>query len=136
MNIDIIDFGRQDASLVEALLHHAMCAVSIGMGRSDMIGVGCHAYATQFTVNARSPCLGMLVFFEHQNTCTFTQDKSIAVHIKGTAGAFMALNPPIPASTTAASAPPASMRSAIPLRMSMKASAIQLLDVAQAETVL
>ena len=96
------------------------------MGRRHVVGV-CRCTATHdLTNDVGTARLRMFEGLKHQGSSTFTEHKAIPVDVKwreshtGSSfrvdSAFMAPKPPMPASTTAASAPPLTMASALPYR--------------------
>ena len=125
-------------------IHHVFGAQSFRMGCGDMMGICRCAAAGDFAVYFCAPCHCMLQFFQNHYTGTFPHNKTIPVFIVGPAGrfgvsflslnAFMALNPPTPASLITLSEPPVKIISAMPNRIRLKDSMMALVEDAQALT--
>ena len=58
------------------------------MGSREVVGICAHACAGNFAIDLCAACLGVFKFFEHENTCAFAHDETVAALAEGAAGAL------------------------------------------------
>ena len=58
------------------------------MRRGDVIGIARQAIANDFGVDFCAACLCVLIFFQNDNACAFTHNKTVAVLVIGAACGF------------------------------------------------
>ena len=88
MGVDVADLLRLDASIAEGRAHDAVSAIAIFGGLGDVIGVGGHAVAHDFSNDGGVAALGVLERFEDEDAGAFTDDEAVALGVKGAAGAL------------------------------------------------
>ncbi len=82
VRVDIADLVGIDTRVLERHLHRAPRPVYIG--RSHMVGIAAHAKTSHFSINFGTACFGVFVFFQHQNTGAFAQNKTFTVFVPRT----------------------------------------------------
>ena len=83
MGVDIVYFSRHYPGLLHGDLHGHACTAPIRGRRCNVISIVGHAVADDLTEDPGSSSDGMLVFFQYQNACAFTQHESVPVLIEG-----------------------------------------------------
>src|SRR4051794_16623569 len=86
VRVDVIDLGGLNSGIAHGVAHHAIPAVSIFRWGSDVVGVGAHAVADDFSQYAGAAGLGVFQFFENKNSGAFANHKTVAVFVPGAAG--------------------------------------------------
>ncbi len=86
VRVNVIDLVQGQARAFDRVLHGLHRANAARRGH--VIGVGGKAVAGQFRENISSTFLCVLEFFDDNDACTFTHDKSIAVLVEGTGSAL------------------------------------------------
>ena len=86
--VDIIDVGGLHASALQRHFHCAKCAAAFRMRGCYVIGIAREAVADNLGIDFRAACLGMLIFFKHNNTSTFAHDKAVAILVVRTRSLF------------------------------------------------
>src|SRR5262249_9420778 len=83
MGINIPDFLRRHAGIVQRLLQTQSDPTRFRVRLGHMVGIGAHAVADNLSVNGGTTALRLLEFFQHEHTRTFAQYEAVAPFIKG-----------------------------------------------------
>ena len=87
MGVDVADGFRPDAGIGERALHDAVGAVAAFGWLGDVIGVAGHSVPHNFGQDAGAAAPGELQLLQDQDSRAFTDDKAVALGVKGAAGA-------------------------------------------------
>ena len=83
VGIDIIHrFGR-DFRLPEGIQHDFLGSDAFGMRRGDVVGIGGHAAADDFSVYVRAARNGMISRFHHERSRPLPDHEAVAVPVEG-----------------------------------------------------
>src|SRR5690606_31696915 len=84
VRIHVVDVLWRHTRILKRVHHAAPRTVAVRRG--DVIGVGAHAVAREFTVNASATLACVFVLFQHQHTGTFAEHETIAIDVPGARG--------------------------------------------------
>ena len=128
---------------VQGLFHAGDRAAAFVVAVGDPEGVGSRAVADDLAVDPCAPGPGVLELFEDQHAGPFAQDEAVAIAVEGAAGALRArrcgskvrsgrMKPVTPKGWIMLCVPPERITSALPRRISSKASPMACELAAQA----
>lgn len=80
-------FGRKTCVL-QCRLKGKDCALRVGAGRGNMVGIAVGSVADEFGVNYRTAPFGVFQFFQHENPRAFADDQPVAVRVVWARGFF------------------------------------------------
>ncbi len=80
-------FGRKTCES-QCRLKGKDCALSVGAGRGNMVGIAVGSIADEFGVNFRTAPFGVFQFFQHENPRAFADDQPVAVRVVWARGFF------------------------------------------------
>ncbi|EOC30932.1 hypothetical protein NM2004032_2123 [Neisseria meningitidis 2004032] len=80
-------FGRKTCVL-QCRLKGKDCALRVGAGRGNMVGIAVGSVADEFGVNFRTAPFGVFQFFQHENPRAFADDQPVAVRVVWARGFF------------------------------------------------
>ena len=86
MGIEVLNLINIDAGIFQRHGHGTTWAVNVWC--SHVVSISTHAKADDFGVNLCAARLGVLVFFQHDNTAALAQDKTITVFVPGARRCF------------------------------------------------
>ena len=78
VGIDIIDILWIDTGILDSQLHHALCALGIGIRSRHVVCIGRHTLAYHLGIDMRTTCLGVLIILHDEAGRTFAQHKAVA----------------------------------------------------------
>ena len=86
MRVEVVNLIDIDARIAQGVRHTPGSAFTILARSSHVVGIRAHAEPGKFAIDPRTTSLGMLIFFKHQHTGTFTEYKAGAHLVPRTTG--------------------------------------------------
>ena len=84
MSINIIDIFWFYISRFQSSHHCTLCTITIRCRSSHMISITTHTITDNLCINMSTTSLSMFIFFQYDNTRTFTHNKAIPIFIPRT----------------------------------------------------
>ena len=82
MRIDIIHLLRSNSGILAGELHRMGRPFPLRVWAGDVIGIPRCTIADNFRIDPCTPCLGVLIFLQHQHRAAFPHDKTAPLPIK------------------------------------------------------